>query len=635
MKFHLRKALLGNPVRSEFAHEARLPILLALPIFASDALSSVAYASETILRQLGHLAIHPDQWKIALPISIAIVALILMVVVSYRQVIYAYPQGGGSYIVARENLGLFMGLVAASALLVDYVLTVAVSIADCVAQSFSALGTLNVPIETLKPMQVTVCVMAVLLITLVNLRGVKESGAAFAGPSYGFIAVMITLIVVGVIRLHTTGTPIDVLEKPLVPAVPHDVDWIILLRGFASGCAALTGIEAVSNGVTAFRKPEARNAVITLGILGGFLAFMFIGISYLAVSFNITPTESETVISQIAKAAFGTSMPGGIMYYAVLLFTAAILFLAANTAFAGFPRLGSILAEDGYLPRQLATLGDRLAYNNGIIALGLLAAGFLVVFHGEAHALLPLYTIGVFIAFTTAQAGMVVKGMRTTPRPWAGLVVNGLGCVVTFVVLIVVTISKFVVHEPALYEGKWFTLYEGAWMALMLMGLVIWLFVSISKHYKATDSQLAVIPAEAYHPFKHTVIVLVPTRIHRGIVTAINYARTVSEDAVAVHISFDRSHQARLREAWYLHGGDMPLIVLDSPYRSLVAPLMAYLDAAETVHNDDIITVVLPEFVPAKWWHHFLHNASGWLLRIKLFYRPDIVIISVRYYLEA
>ncbi len=635
MKFHLRRLLLGNPVRTEFAHEARLPILLALPIFAADALSSVSYASETILRQLRLLSIHPEQWRVALPISIAIVALILMVVVSYRQVIYAYPRGGGSYAVARENLGLSMGLVAASALLVDYVLTVAVSIADCVAQSFSALGTLGISIDVLKPSKVIVCVLAVLLIMMVNLRGTKESGVAFAGPSYGFIAVIITLIIVGVIRLRTAGTPLEQIATPLIPSDPKSVDWIILLRGFASGCAALTGIEAVSDGVTAFKKPEARNAVLTLAILGGFLAFMFIGVSYLAVGFNIGPSETETVISQIAKASFGTAMPGGIMYYAVQLFTALILFLAANTAFAGFPRLGSVLAEDGYLPRQLATLGDRLAYNNGIIFLGLVAIGFLIAFHGEAHALLPLYTVGVFIAFTLAQAGMVVRGLRTSPRPWPGIMVNGLGCIVTLVVLIVVTVSKFIVYDPPLFAGRWFTLYEGAWMALMLMAVVIWLFVSISKHYKVTDAQLAVMPTETNHPIRHTVIVLVPTRIHRGIVTAINYARSISPDALAVHISFDRSHHGRLREAWELHGGDMPLIVLDSPYRSLVAPLMAYLDAAETVRDDDIITVVLPEFVPAKWWHHFLHNASGWLLRIKLHYRPDIVLTSVRYYLDG
>jgi len=633
MPLGFRRLVFGAPLRTERAHHERLPILLALPIFASDALSSVAYATETILRQFGSMHVRHVDFRAALPISIGIIALILMVVVSYRQVIYAYPQGGGSYVVARENLGLLMGLLAASALLVDYVLTVAVSIADCVAQSDSALNQFGGGWSTLFDSRVLAGVVLVLIITYLNLRGVRESGAVFAGPSYGFILVIFAMLAATGWRLFAGGGPAENVAFRGDPLAGGAVDWVTLVRGFASGCAALTGIEAVSNGVQAFRAPEDRNASITLGILGVILGVLFIGITYFAVVLGISPQEHETVVSQIARAAFGTTGALAPMYYAVQLFTALILFLAANTAFAGFPRLASILATDGFLPRQLASLGDRLAYNNGIVVLGFLAILFLVVFHGEAHALLPLYTIGVFIAFSTAQAGMVRRSLRARPVPWAGLAVNLAGGVVTSVVLVVITASKFVaLDQKPLFGTAW--LYEGAWMALLLMALVVWLFVAINTHYRNTDAQLATIPPESRRPLRHRVIVLVGSRIHRGIVTALDYARSLSPEAVAVHIAYDQESKNRLRLVWEEHGDGTTLIVLDSPYRELVGPLMDYLDATEKVHEDDVVTVILPEFVPARWWHNFLHNASGWLLRVRLFYRRDVVITSVRYYLD-
>ena len=628
-----RRLIFGSPLRSEHLGHAKLPIILALPIFASDALSSVAYATETILRQLESMGISQRFWGVALPISVAIVTLILMVVVSYRQVIFAYPQGGGSYIVAKENLGLMMGLIAASALLVDYVLTVAVSIADCVAQTRSAVGTFSPSAAEIFDYKVLVAVGLVVLITIANLRGVRESGALFAGPSYGFIAVIFTMIAAGLYRIFFAGgVPIEQVSMGPNPELAHGVDWLILLRGFASGCAALTGIEAVSNGVTAFKEPSHRNAVVTLVILGIMLAGMFTGITYLATSFGIGPSEKETVVSQIARASFGTTMPAGIMYYLVQLFTALILFLAANTAFAGFPRLSAILAEDSFLPRQLASIGDRLAYNNGIVVLSALAILFLIAFQGEAHALLPLYTIGVFIAFSTAQAGMVVRNRREK-GPLTGLAINLIGAIITSIVLLVITTSKFIAFDQhPLFGTSWF--YEGAWMALVLMALVVWLFTAINRHYRNHDRDLSHIPPEVYEPIVHTVIVLVPSRIHRGIVHAMNYAKSLSPDAVGVHIAFDQEKVGRLRENWKGQFGDTLLIVLDSPYRSLFEPLMQYLDAANRVRHDDLITVILPEFVPARWWHNFLHNASGWLLRLRLFYRKDVVIVSLRYYLE-
>jgi amino acid transporter len=631
--FSLRRLLFGSPLRTDVAVHERLPILLALPIFAADALSSVAYATEAILKQWSNVGLRHDQYVATFWISLAIVTLILLVVVSYRQVIYAYPRGGGSYLVARENLGLFVGLVAAAALLVDYVLTVSVSIAECAAASFSALDQFGGVFTSLSEHRVGVCVILVLLIMLVNLRGVRESGLAFAFPSYGFILLMFTMIGIGLYRAFVIGEPVQ--SVAMAPDPSHDVTLTpyLILRGFASGCAALTGIEAVSNGVTAFRAPEARNASITLAVLGVILAALFTGVSTLALRFGIgvSPTE-ETVVSQIARAACGTAMPLGIIYFGVQFFTALILFLAANTAFAGFPRLASVLAEDGFLPRQLAALGDRLAFNNGIIVLSGFAIFFLVVFDGNTHALLPLYTVGVFVAFTTAQFGMVRRHLQAPREHIAGLIVNSVGGVTTLVVLLVVTRSKFIVPQP-LFGTTWF--YEGAWMALTLMAFLVWMFYGISRHYQRVDRQLAEIPEAAHGAFRHTVIVLVPSRIHRGIVQAIRYARSISPDALAVHIQFDPRHGESLRKQWAEHGEDMPLLILDSPFRSLVGPLMRYLDAAERVRTDDIITVVLPEFVPARWWHNFLHNASGWLLRFRLHYRPDIVIVSVRYYLHG
>ncbi len=633
MGFSFRRLVFGKPMRSELAAHARLPIVLALPIFASDALSSVAYATETILRQFGTMRISQAQYPAAIGISIGIIGLIAMVVFSYRQVIYAYDKGGGSYVVAKENLGLMMGLIAASALLVDYILTVAVSIADCVAQSGSALHNVGGFWSDLFENKVLVALILVAIITLVNLRGVRESGAVFALPSYGFIVVILTMVGWGVAKTFMGADPIDPVQMVADPTATTSMNWLHLLRGFASGCAALTGIEAVSNGVQAFKKPEARNAFLTLAILGCLLAVMFIGITYLAVHYKIAPTEKETVISQIASAVFGKEMPGGIMYYLVQLFTALILFLAANTAFAGFPRLASILAEDGFLPRQLANLGERLAYNNGIVVLGVAASLFLVVFKGEAHALLPLYTIGVFIAFTTAQAGMVRRSWNMTPRPYVGMTINALGALVTFVVLCVVTASKFIVKEQHTLFGIPY-LYEGAWMAILLMGLIVMMFKAINHHYVSTDKQLAIIPPEYDKALKHTVIVLVPGRLHKGVMQALNYARSISPDALGVHISFDEAREQKLRAAWNEYAGDTPLLVLNSPYRSLMTPLMKYIDATERVHDDDIVTVIVPEFVPRKWWHNFLHNASGWLIRLRLYYRRNIVFISVRYYLD-
>lgn len=647
MSLSLRRFVFGSPLRTERAAHERLSIPLALPVFAADALSSVAYATEAILITLAEAKLHRSTFSISIPISIGIIVLILMVVVSYWQTIHAYPNGGGSYIVSKDNLGSTLGLIAAAALLVDYILTVSVSVAESVKAALAALSTVP-SLSALENHRVVLCVVGILLVMLINLRGVRESGLAFAIPAYFFIAMMLLLVAVGFYRMFVLhALPLEPVSPPKMDPMlamgetAGTLSIFLVLRAFSSGCAALTGIEAVSNGVQAFKKPEADNASKTLVILGVLLAIIFISLTFLADHYKIVPTDNQTtyggtnghepVVSQVARAIFGT----GLFYYFVQAATAMILFLAANTAFADFPRLSSILARDGYLPRYFANLGDRLAFNNGIMVLSFFAILFIVIFKGETHALLPLYTVGVFIAFTLSQAGMVVH-WRKLNKPGLGMIINGFGCLITGVVFCVVFASKIWVptEEATLFHIGSFKVQEGAWISFLLMGAIWQLFRVIKYHYVTTDARLAEIPEHASHPFKHTVIVLVGSRMHRGIVTALNYARSISPDAVAVHISLDAEHEQRLREQWEMHGGDTPLIVLDSPYRTLYRPLMEYLDAMDQTRNDDIITVVLPEFVPIKWWHTFLHNATGWSLRLRLFYRRNVVITSVRYYLE-
>jgi amino acid transporter len=640
----LKRLLLGRPLHSNLASHERLSIPFALPIFASDALSSTAYATEAILIQLAEAHVSRTSFFVSLPISMAIVSLILMVVVSYTQVIRAYPQGGGSYIVAKENLGRLPGLAGAAALLVDYILTVAVSISEGTAAALAGLGQLGGVFETLPQYRVLIACMLILGIMLMNLRGTRESGLAFAIPSYYFIICMLILVGYGVPRA-LMGAPV---ASPVAPPSLDPVNspalglsFFLLLRAFSSGCAALTGIEAVSTGVQAFKPPEARNASITLVVLGVLLATIFTSITFIANHYNIVPgsvhaayggvAHQEPVVSQVTRATFGL----GTFYYMIQAAVAMILLMAANTAFSGFPRLASILARDNYLPRYFGNLGDRLAYNNGIIVQALLAMSFVVVFGGQTHALLPLYTVGVFIAFTLSQAGMVARWTRQG-KFGLSFFINLIGCIITGVVLVVVGSAKFWVsgHHATLFHIGGFAVQEGAWIALVLMSLVGWMCYSISRHYESIDAQLAHVPESSKRTFKHTVIVLVPSRIHRGVYQAVNYARSISDHATAVHIAFDAGKEEHLRQNWEVNLPEMPLIILESPYRSLVKPLMRYLDAAGKVRADDIVTVILPEFVPAKWYHHFLHNASGWLLRIVLFYRRDIVITSIRYYLD-
>lgn len=598
----LRFWLLGSPLTGAAERQTRLPKRLALAVFSSDALSSVAYATEEILLVLvlaGSIAL---SWS--LPIGIAIVALLAIVISSYRQTIQAYPAGGGAYIVATDNLGVMPGLVAAAALLIDYVLTVSVSVAAGVAAVTSAVPALATHREALG-------LAAIAMIVAANLRGVKESGRLFAIPTYGFIACILVLIGWGIVRLLAEG-------GPPTPRMPHQattpITLFLLLRAFASGCTALTGVEAISNGVPAFQPPEARNARITLVWMGVILGAMFAGITGLADQLAVVPNDHETVLSQIARQVFGD----GILYYATQAFTALILILAANTSFADFPRLGSLLARDGFLPRQLTHRGDRLVFSNGIFALGVLAGALIVAFRGEVNALIPLYAVGVFLSFTLSQTGMIRHWWRERGRLWrAHGAVNGVGALTTAAVTAVITVTKFT---------------EGAWLVVVLIPLLVFWFWRIRSHYDQVTRHLAV-EGWMRPPLQAHRVVVPISGVHRATLRALDYARQLGSEVTAVYVDYEGDHE-RILAGWATWGDGVPLAVLTSPYRSLLGPLLEYLDGLRAqLGPDGFVTVVLPEFVPRRWWHHFLHNQSALLLKGALFFRPNVIVVDVPYHL--
>jgi amino acid transporter len=602
---NVKRILLGTPIATAHAAHERLGPLTGLAIFASDALSSVAYATEEILLILtlaGATAL-----GLAFPIAVAIGILIAIVVSSYRQTILAYPKGGGSYIVTRENLGRYPSLIAGAALLVDYVLTVAVSVAAGIAAITSA-------IRPLYPYRVMLCVIGVAVIAVGNLRGVRESGRLFALPTYLFLGAYFVLISWGGLQwLRGAATA-------AVPPVPTGggvaLTAFLVLRAFSSGCAAMTGIEAVSDGVPAFRVPEARTARRVLLALGGILIVLFLGISALAHAFGVVPMEGETVNSQLARLVFGESP----LYYFIQGVTMLILILAANTSFADFPRLASFLARDRFIPRQFANRGDRLAYSNGIIILALLSIGLLVAFQGNTHALIPLYALGVFVSFTLSQASMVRYwfGHRRPGWPVRALL-NGTGALATGVVAVIIGLTKFT---------------HGAWIVVVLIPCMIALFVTVRRHYDDVALQLSVegvVPRPP--PAGHSVLVLVGD-VHRGMLPAIEYALALSANARGVYVEVDPEQTRRFEERWAKYAEGMPLVVLRSPYRSVTGPLQDYLDLLQRQSPNEMVTIVLPEFVPARWWQHLLHNQTALLIKGALLFRKGVVVTNVPYHLR-
>ncbi|HSH22108.1 MAG TPA: APC family permease [Candidatus Caenarcaniphilales bacterium] len=601
-----RRIVVGRPLATEEEIDERLSKKKALAIFSSDAISSSAYATEEILRVLvlgGATLI-----ALSLPTSIAIAVLLAIVAFSYRQVCLAYPSGGGSYSVSKANLGRLASLVAASALLIDYTLTVAVSVSSAVEQIGSAL-------PFLEGQHVTLAVGAIALVTLGNLRGLRESGNIFAVPTYLFVGSALLMIAMGVYRVLTEGADAAAPATTLGPdALTSAALLVLLLRAFASGAVALTGTEAIATGVPAFRPPEARNAATTLMVMAGLLATLFIGITFLAVTLGAQPSPQQTILAQVSSAVYG---PGSIGFYLFQSFTALLLILAANTSFAAFPRLAAVLSQDSYFPRQFSFRGDRLAFTMGIVALGVVAATLVVGFGADTHALIPLYAVGVFIDFTISQSGMVRHWLRERTPGWRyRLSVNTFGALLTGIIAVVVTAAK----APT------------SLLVLALIPLLVALMLFIHREYRQVRAELALRPDQVIRPphKRERVIVPVPG-LSRAVVQAVNFARAISDDVRAVHVTYDMENAAPFRETWEQQVPGVPLVIVESPYRSLTLPFLAYLDVMAPSEPDTITVVVLPEYVPRHWWDGVLYNQNANRLRKALLGRPDTVVANVPY----
>ena len=601
--YWFKRLILGSRLPLAHARHERLGKATGLAVFSSDALSSVAYATEETLRVL--ILAGAAALTLSVPIGIAIVILVAIVAASYRQTIRAYPQGGGAYIVVKDNLGTFSGLIAGAALLIDYVLTVAVSVAAGVAAITSAVPALFGHRELLG-------IVAVTAIAFANLRGVRESGAIFAVPTYLFVVSFAGMLGYGLVRFLAGSPPLA--EASAAAGVPAELTLFLILRAFASGCTALTGIEAVSDGVIAFKPPEARNARTVLAWMALILGALFLSITLLSSWYGISPGEDETVVSQLARKILGTS----VFYYEIQAVTTLILILAANTSFADFPRLLFFMARDGFVPRQFGNRGDRLVYSNGILILGGLAALLIVAFGGDTHALIPLYAVGVFISFTLSQSSMVRHWIRSRESGWRWrAVVNGLGAATTGVVMLVIAATKFT---------------HGAWLVVLLIPVLMVAFFSVNRHYRAVAGQLSLERVREEPAFTHTVLVLVGD-LHGGVVRALRYAQSLSPTAKAVFVETDPEKTRKLEEKWGKWGCGVPLVVLTSPYRSLLGPFVEYLDHIQSQGENHMVTIVLPEFIPARWWQQLLHNQTALLIKGSLLFRKNVVVTDVPYHL--
>ncbi len=605
----IKQFFLGKSLPTSAHSEERLSNGAALAVLSSDALSSVAYATEEILLVL--VTAGSGALSLSLPIAVAIIILLAIVVLSYRQTIRAYPQGGGSYIVARENLGLYPGLVAGGSLLIDYILTVTVSISAGTAALTSA-------IPVLKSHTVVLCLFFIVLIMLANLRGVKESGQIFMVPTYAFITSIFLLIGIGLFK-YITGQVIT--EYPSLP-VSEGISVFFILRAFSAGCTALTGVEAISDGVLAFKAPEWQNARLTLLYLGVILGFMFVGISYLANIYHVVPEAGQTVVSLLGRVILGN----GPVYYFLQIVTLLVLMLAANTSYADFPRLCYFLARDGFLPRQLSLLGDRLVYSNGIILLSICAGALVIIFKGQVNAIIPLYAVGVFTSFTLSQAGMVRHWFQEGTRGWrASAIMNGLGAFATLVVLLVIVCTKFLL---------------GAWLVVVAIPMVVTLFAAIHRHYQYVAERLSIHdleprsyisipkPAVVTHP-----AVVVVGQLNRGTVEALDYARTIADKIVAVHVDIGSTDREELQRKWQKLEADIPLEIIESPYRSVIDPIVDFIGQFQENHPGVFTTIIIPAFVPRNWWDGILHNQTTLFLKNALRVNKSRIVTTVRYYL--
>jgi amino acid transporter len=600
----LKRWLVGDPLKSAQAVHERLPKTLALAVFSSNAISSVAYATEEILLMLILAGTAAISWSI--PISFAILFLIVVLTISYRQIVYEYPEGGGAYIVARTNLGDQPALIAAAALIIDYVLTVAVSVAAGISALTSAVPSLFEYREALG-------LGATIFIIIINLRGVRESGTFFAIPTYFAIGALGIMVVIGSVHaLFGQGSSVPPDHQTAV----EELTLFLILRAFAAGCSAVTGMEVISNGVKAFRRPEPQNASTTMIYMSLILAALFMGISFLAEHHGILPKTDETVVSQLARLIFGS----GALYYTLQIGTMLLLILAANSAFAGFPQLASILARDRYMPRQMATFGDRLVFSNGIIILGIFACFLLVLFHGDPHALIPLYAVGVFISFTLSQAGMVRRWLTKKGPHWqTKLMVNGIGAVTTGIATIILASTKFI---------------QGAWIVFLLIAILVWMFRSIRSHYKAVSEQIA-LTRDHRPPLPRRNIVLVPINgVNQAVIRAVDYARSRPGEVRAVMVDVDPQATARIQIQWAQWGCGIQLTVLPCPYRSVLSSLLDYVEDLLNKEPDTWVTVVIPEILPARWWHNILHNQRALMLKASLLFKDRVILTDVPFHLK-
>lgn len=616
----IKRVLLGRPLGTHEEDHQRLKKRIALPVFASDAISSTAYATDEILLVLlGQAAIGAAAWQYLSPIALVVCALLMIVVISYRQTIYAYPNGGGSYIVSKENLGTLPSLVAGASLLTDYILTVAVSIAAGVLAITSA-------VPAWSGHRVAICLMMIVLMMLANLRGLKESGALFAPPTYIYIASLMLLIVVGLYRIFLQDLgPMDVdalvasgdlSEEALeFREGAKSLGLLMLLRAFSSGAVALSGVEAVSNGVPAFRRPESRNAAVTIAIMGSILGSCFLGVSVLAS--HIRPYRGELDATGLALMARHIYGGAGVLFWIMQISTFAILILAANTAYADFPRLASIIGKDGFIPRQFANRGDRLVYSNGIIFLSIVAGLLIIAFDGNVTKLIPLYAFGVFTGFTLSQAGMVVHHQRLQEDGWRWkAAINGIGSVTTGVIAAVVVISKFT---------------QGAWIPAVVIPMMVLLFRMIKRHYSALGAALRLTEVERARAISNTMIVLVGG-LHRGTVSGIEFAKSLQPDhLIAVHICETEADGEAMAARWAEYEDDVELDIVVDPYRNLRGTVHRFVAEVEERWNDDRITVVIPEFVVHRWWEHLLHNQAALFLKGTLLFKDNVVVVSVPY----
>ncbi len=603
---NFKRFFVGDPLSNEMIQHEKIPKWKGLAVLSSDALSSVAYATEEVLIPLALFTAAAVAWS--MPIALAIGILLFVVTMSYRQTIDAYPNGGGAYTVAKDNLGENAGLVAGAALLIDYILTVSVSVSAGIENIASAF-------PALLPHKVSLGLLCIFIIMLMNLRGVRESANVFALPTYLFIGSFIIMILVGFWKLASGDTqPV----APIIHEVYPELPLFLLLRAFSSGCVALTGIEAISNGIPIFKNPSQRNAKITMAWMSFILGSFFLAITLLSHLYGIVPQEGETAVSLLARQIFGDN----IFYYVIPTATTLILILAANTSYADFPRLSSLLAKDKFLPRQLASLGDRLVFSNGIVGLSIAASILIFLFQGDTHSLIPLYAVGVFLSFTLSQSGMILHHLRCREMGWRkGLLFNSIGAFTTAGVLLVIGATKFT---------------HGAWVVILLIPTFVFIFKQIQKHYVSANEKLsrpAGPPLQA-KALSHTAIVPVSS-IHNGVISAISYALSISKDVKAIYVEFDPETSERLKKEWAETIPTVPLVVLKSPFRSVISPIVDYISSVGKDMNDDMVTVIIPEFVTTKWYHQLLHNQTALILNLALRGRKDVVVTSIRYHLDV